>query len=475
MNRSGRTNYNHGVLHRQKASAAEPTVVKSPEVELAGASGKHKLAFAGIYLLTLLMFIRPHEVMPGLFGGLPVIKILAISTIVLYIFSRLSSHERIITWPLEMKMMVVMWVMGMLLTPIAVSPRESIDILKDAFANALIVFILLINLINTRSRLRSMFLIMVCTAIFFSFGALKEFRSGSFGGGSTDRMKGWATQFENPNDFAAVLTLMLPLIIYFIFTSKGLAKLVFLGSAIITTFAVLLTFSRSGFLGLVGATGVIAWNLTRGRRAVMVLASAAILMVLLLAMPGSYLSRLSTVFNPNADKTGSAQERQELLKRAAQLAVKRSVVGVGMGNFHVYSIREKVAHNSYLETAAELGVIGLLAYLIIIIAPIISLRRIQRESDPEGVRPDREMNIMSVCLQASFIAYIVYGFFGSVQYFHVLYFFAGFAVALRQLHGAGSLTAPADRDESDDRRSGKVRGVLWWQGRSRKPQLARMS
>ena len=35
---------------------------------------------------------------------------------------------------------------------------------------------------------------------------------------------------------------------------------------------------------------------------------------------------------------------------------------------HIYSIREKEAHNAYLEIAAELGVMGLIAYLIVIFA-----------------------------------------------------------------------------------------------------------
>ncbi|MBK9313212.1 MAG: O-antigen ligase family protein [Acidobacteria bacterium] len=470
---SGKESRKRGTLFGRETSRTNSDVAPvAPEAGAteAGVEDKSRLAFAGIYLLTLLMFIRPHEVMPGLFGGLPLIKILAISTIVIYIFSRVASHQRIITWPIEMKMMTVMWVMGIILTPIAVSPRESIDILKDAFANALIVFILLINLINTRSRLRSMLFTMVCSGIIFSLGALKEFRSGGVGG--EDRMKGWSTQFENPNDFAAVLTMILPLIIYFLFTKRGMMKLIYLGAAIITSFAILLTFSRSGFLGLIGASGVIAWNLTRGRRAIMVFASTAILMGLLLAMPGSYMTRLSTMFNPNTDKTGSAQERQELLKRAAQLAVKRSVVGVGMGNFHVYSIREKVAHNSYLETAAELGLIGLIAYLTIIIAPLLALRRVQHRSDENGSGPDREMHIMAVCLQASIVAYIVYGFFGSVQYFYVLYFFVGYAVALRQIYGARGSDGTDNRVASGINQSQKGRGALWLQRRYRKPQLA---
>ena len=50
------------------------------------------------------------------------------------------------------------------------------------------------------------------------------------------------------------------------------------------------------------------------------------------------------------------------------MTINRPMVGVGMGNFHIYSIREKEAHNAYLEIAAELGVMGLIACWIVIFA-----------------------------------------------------------------------------------------------------------
>ena len=50
-----------------------------------------------------------------------------------------------------------------------------------------------------------------------------------------------------------------------------------------------------------------------------------------------------------------------------------------MGNIHIYSIHEQVAHNSYLEISTELGGIGLIAYLVLIFAPLRSLRRNERE------------------------------------------------------------------------------------------------
>jgi hypothetical protein len=107
-----------------------------------------------------------------------------------------------------------------------------------------------------------------------------------------------------------------------------------------------------------------------------------------------------------------------------------------MGNFHIYSIHEKVAHNGYIETAAELGMIGLLAYLIIILAPLRGLAKIEMERIKPGARVDLDAKYLSIGLQAALIAYMINSFFLSIQYLWYLYYPAGFAVALRLIYAA---------------------------------------
>ena len=70
--RSARIAQMPGVLFRRRAankSLAIATAAARPaEVSRTNSRGKHQLAFAGICLFTLLMYSRPHEVMPGVFG-----------------------------------------------------------------------------------------------------------------------------------------------------------------------------------------------------------------------------------------------------------------------------------------------------------------------------------------------------------------------------------------------------------------------
>jgi O-antigen ligase len=188
-------------------------------------------------------------------------------------------------------------------------------------------------------------------------------------------------------------------------------------------------------------------------------------------MPGGYSSRITSIFDSASDPTGSAQERRDLLERAAIVAMNNPIVGVGMGNYHTYSLRERKAHNSYLEIAAELGIAGLIAYLIMIFAPLRSLRRIERETLAQlpadattspGISRARETYYLSAALQASLIAYIVCSSFGSIQYLWFLYYPLAYAVSLRRIYASDPQWAYAS-DTQPTRAKLRARAVLWKQ------------
>jgi O-antigen ligase len=278
-------------------------------------------------------------------------------------------------------------------------------------------------------------LVVVC-GVALGVGAINSYIKGEF----TDkglRIQGLVGgMFENPNDLATALDLLFPFAIVLTLISKGRARLFYLACALVLGVGVLLTLSRGGFLGLIASGALLLWKLGRGRRLKTVLGAAVICGILLAAMPGGYGARIATIFNTEQDQTGSAQLRSELMKRAATIAISRPIVGVGIGNFHFYSIHEKAAHNAYLEIAAELGVMGLLAYLIIILAPLRSLRRIERQTRGRRSKSEREMYWLSVSIQAALVAYMVCSFFASIEYLWYLYYTAAYAVALRQIHAA---------------------------------------
>jgi putative inorganic carbon (HCO3(-)) transporter len=271
--------------------------------------------------------------------------------------------------------------------------------------------------------------------------------------------------FGNPNDLATALDILLPFAVAITLASKGLARLFFLGCAAILTVGVLVTLSRGGFLGLMATGGVLLWKLGRGRRLKTILATGLICGILFAVLPGGYGARIATIFDNEQDKEGSAQQRRELMERAASIAISRPIIGVGMGNFHIYSIHDKPAHNAYLEIAAELGVMGLIAYLILIFAPLRSLHRIERQTRGGRSKSAWEMYWLSVSIQAAFIAYMVCSLFASIQYLWYLYYTAAYAVALRQIHAAEEMeiSSPDNQaPESPLEPGAKTAGGAFW-------------
>ena len=402
----------------------------------AGATrGKHRLAFAGIYLFTLLLYARPNDLIPAL-GNFPLVKLLAIGVMLIYIGSKSAAAAKMSIWTREMTMLLAIAMLGLLMMPFAASPRASLDALTDNFLKTVIIFILMVNLIDTRRRIYSMWKLVVVCGVWLGIAAIRSYAKGEFTAQGL-RIEGLVGgMFGNPNDLATALDLVLPFAILLTISSRGLARLFYLGCAAVLTIGVLVTLSRGGFLGLIMSSGVLLWKLGRGSRLKTALGAALICGILFAVMPGGYGGRIATILNNDQDQTGSAQMRRELMERAAQVAISHPIIGVGMGNFFIYSIHDKAAHNAYLEIAAELGVFGLLAYLIVILSPLRSLYRIEKQTLARLTKSEKELYWLSVSIQASLIAYMVCSFFSSIQYLWYLYYTAAYAVALRQIHYA---------------------------------------
>lgn len=421
-----------------------------------------RLAFAGLFVFTMLLYLRPQEMFPELFGSLPLVRVVAISTLLAYFGAKLTAGERLTVWTLELKLILFIALLGVAFIPVAVAPQDSIDVLLNTFFKIIVIFILMINLLDSLGRLRSLLNVsVICGAVLAGF-ALFSYLTGNFmvqGKVVTNRIAGLVQgMFGNPNDLALGLDLLLPLALALALTSHGGRRVFYFACAALLAIGVVVTFSRGGFLGLVAVGGVLLWKLSRQHRALTLAGFLVATGFFLAAMPSGYSNRLTTIFSFEEDTTGSAQARRELLERAASVAANHLVIGVGMGNFHVYSIREQVAHNSYLEISAELGVAGLIAYLILIFAPLRPLRRIEREtrdaqrgdharaqrrggaSAPQGAllrsrgAPGHQAYYYSVALQASFAAYLVCSMFGSVQYLWHIYYLVAYAVALRRIY-----------------------------------------
>jgi O-antigen ligase len=449
------------------------------------ASGTHRLVFAGLFLFTLLLYMRPNEMFPEIFGDFPLAKIVAVITLLGFFGSRLLVGARLSVFPIELRMLAIILLLGVCLIPAAASPGDSIALLTDTFLKVIAIFVLLINLINTRERLQKMMkLVVICGAVLALFAVLSYFTGkftvvtrGEEGTVVGLRITGIVGGiFGNPNDLATSLNLLIPFAVVLALLRRGAARMFYLACAAMLGLGVILTFSRGGFLGLVAMVAVLVWKVGRQNRALTTFAFVLITMTFLIAMPVGYSSRITTIFDSSSDQTGSSEERQELLERAASVAANHLIIGVGIGNYPIYSLHERRAHNSYLEISAELGVFGLIAYLIMIFAPLRALRRIERDSikaraaDADDDRATQTY-YLGAALQASLVVYLICSCFGSIQYLWFLYYPLAYAVCLRQMHRAEAVVA-ADRPAQVKIVENRPHAVLWRPDQRRRPIAA---
>lgn len=440
---------------------------------------RHGFAFFGLCLFTFLLYTRPNDYLPHDLGtlelllwspygllplaphGLPIVKTVAVVTILAYVFSKLARGERLTDWPVELRALAVIIGLGILFMPIAVVPKDSYEELTDTFLKVAIIFVLMINLIDSLARLRILLRIVVLCGTAIAVGAVVAYAKGEFTAMSEGvgvRIEGVVEGiFGNPNDLATALNLLVPLAVALAILRKGAERWLYAAAAVVLTAGIIATFSRSGFLGFAAMAGFFLFKRAKQKPITTVLASVALAGLIVVAAPGGYADRLASIVDTGADDTGSASQRLALLKRAASVASRHLVLGVGMGNYHVYSISEMKAHNSFLEISAELGVAGLVAYLVMIGWPVYHLRRMERETRDEAREGDahsREIHVLSLALQAAFLAYVVCSFFASIQYLWYLYYLVAYGVALRRIHGGAEAVDPGIARAA-------AKGVLW--------------
>ena len=189
---------------------------------------------------------------------------------------------------------------------------------------------------------------------------------------------------SDPNYFAAELIPAI-LIACFLFVTAGSPRTrwLFGAVAVVDLAAFILTQSRGGIVGL--AAGLIAALVVAGRARPRML---ALVLVLLAAGLGYYVAyKPAHIFHGGSSASGTSSGRLNLWQVGLRVWGGHPIGGVGLGNYSVaepaYAIQpinltqvyqivneQLVVHNTYLQLAAELGLVGLGLFLTILAVPL---------------------------------------------------------------------------------------------------------
>lgn len=255
--------------------------------------------------------------------------------------------------------------------------------------------------------------------------------------------------FSTSNGLGAWLTIMLPLVFGIIYTGKKqqpkkAIKFVLFLLAIILTICLVLTRSRGAWIGTVFA---MIFFVMRKRNKVFLIVIAIVLAILLLtilysisAQPSFKNDFLSSLKNNLVQVMLKTDIVRTHLWREAILIIRDfPVFGCGLNTYSIVAPRYKSAlpeagiypHNSYLQMAAETGIVGLASFILVIISlfktSIANMRKIKNTF----------YNNVLLGLLAGLFGFLVHSFFDvnfyALQLAILMWFIMGLIIAVQKI------------------------------------------
>ena len=392
----------------------------------------HTLTFVGLYLFSIMVLFRPYELVTELGFLKSTAFYFAAATLAIYIPTQFATEGSLTILSTEVKAILALMFIALVTIPIAKDPATAWDQFNEPFIKAVLIFVVMVNVLRTRKRLINLMWLSFAMGIYLSYMAIDLYMKGEFAVEDYRVAVNIGGIFENPNDMALHFVIITPLAIALALASKSkFSRIVYFAMATLFVSANMVTFSRGGFLGLLASAIVLVWKLGRKYRLNVTIASVVIGGSMILLAPGNYGLRMLSIFIPGLDPVGSSDQRRELLERSI-LVTLRNPWGIGIGNFPIVGVRNLVTHNAYTQVSAELGILGLIAYLIFMISPFRKLGAIERTLFAKDVND--WFYYLAIGLQASIVGYMVTSFFASVAYNWFIYYLIAYAVAFRRIY-----------------------------------------
>jgi O-antigen ligase len=193
--------------------------------------------------------------------------------------------------------------------------------------------------------------------------------------------------FGDPNDLALFNNTALPFALYYMMKSKR--KYIPLAGITIILTAIILTYSRGGFVGFCATMVAFVLFYATRRRKMIVLFLLLAAFVWNLA-PDTYKERIGTITDWKVDeKTGMTGTRMDAWKMVFLYSLNNQpLLGVGAGGSYYMSIiipGEKMwdwhaIHNTFIQVFSELGIVAFICYVGIYLAPLRQYKKLARSS-----------------------------------------------------------------------------------------------
>ncbi len=337
------------------------------------------LFVAGLLFISLVFYKVEFGVFVTLFLAPIVPTMLVVGLCLLCLMSLLTKAltTKKFTWQLDGMglMVIVMILIYLLASVISFAPFKSVQIWAVYLAFMLFYFVI-INTIKTKSQFFNLLKVFAISAVFVCLYGIAQY---IFGWNVTQawmdeemfediKMRIYST-LENPNVLGEYILLTLPVCISLMWTAKKtLPRIVYGGMSLILALALILTFSRGCWLGIMAAAAIFI-TFVAGKLWGLALIALPVIPFIL---PESIINRFTSI----GDMSDSSTSYRVYIWMGTLLMLKDFwISGIGPGTeaftqvYPFYSYNGIVAphpHNLFLQIITESGVLGLAAFLLLL-------------------------------------------------------------------------------------------------------------
>lgn len=232
------------------------------------------------------------------------------------------------------------------------------------------------NIIGTYIMMAGVLSVLGIYQYFTGFGLNKKFQQG-YDYGVKERI---ASTLDNPNNFAAFIILAIfPILMYAIYTKNKIRKACLSALVVLLVINMFLVGSRNAYLAAV--IGCIVLIVVYSKKLIMPFVGFAVLSLLIPMVRRRIIEIGSQSQN---------ESRINLWKLALKMIKEHPILGVGNGNYaSLYDAYVKKypklstpdyhnfpTHNSYLKVWSELGIVGIVSFVGILVSALLKVRKL---------------------------------------------------------------------------------------------------
>lgn len=331
--------------------------------------------------------------------------------------------------------------------PFGAWPGGSFTVLSEVWYKSALTYLLTAGLVTTLPQANRLYhTIAYGVGILGTLALLKNDRL------PDGRLGLFNTRYQNSNELAWTLLVGLAFVGFLYLQGTRVQKVI----AALAALPILLAMSRTGSRAAMLGTGilvvVVLKQAKRATRNKLMVGLPIVLLAVLILLPSGLRTRFTTLFGSydfeksktdtserlRVEAIGSFEARKQLLIDSIKVTMRHPLLGVGPGNFSVAQDELaqaggersswQVTHNTYTQLSSEMGVPGLIMFLVLLFNVFKVLNSIIQTR--HSGQTWQNLRLLALTLRAALIVFLPVAFFDSLAYSTEVPILAGLATVL---------------------------------------------